>query len=110
MIWLYSAVQDIVKSDEKYQELEQKGQDALEHMKAGQLWDGFLLYSDYLIASFGETLNVQKKVKALHKAFDLGKTARSELSGEKDPYAALGVLFILGSLVRHGDLPREVRF
>jgi hypothetical protein len=40
----------------------------------------------------------------------MGKTAENEFLRSDDPNASLGVLFILGSLIKHGELPDEVKF
>lgn len=46
---------------------------------------------------------------ALEK-FDETRSAPGEFDHADDPYAGLGVLFILSSLMRHGRLPDEVKY
>ena len=36
--------------------------------------------------------------------------AQVELFSSRDPFASLGVLFVLASLVRHGKLPPELTY
>lgn len=72
MIWWASLLNDLRRSDEQRQTIEDRGQKALSEWKeAGQ--------------------------------------ARNELFNNDDPSAAFGVLYILDSLVRNGELPRELK-
>ena len=109
-IWLISAVKDAISSEEDFKRIEAKGQEALGQLKDGDAWEGLKGYSAYISDYLGETLNVTKKAKKLNKALEIGRTAQNEFLNSDDPYAAFGVLFILGSLIRHGELPQEVRF
>jgi len=109
-IWLISAVKDAVSSEEDFKRIEEKGQQALEQLKDGDIWEGLKGYSAYIADYVSETLNITKKTKKLNKALEIGRTAQNEFLNSDDPYAAFGVLFILGSLIRYGELPREVRF
>ncbi|MFP4098890.1 MAG: ATP-grasp domain-containing protein [Alphaproteobacteria bacterium] len=109
-VWLVSAVKDAVGKDEDFKEIEERGRQALRQMKDGELFEGLKAYSAYLADYLGETFNVGKKARRLNKALETGRTAHNELLNSDDPYAAFGVLFILGSLIRHGELPQEVRF
>ena len=45
----------------------------------------------------------------LVEAFDIAKNSSDELSEVKDPFAGLGILFVLSSLARHGQLPPEMK-
>lgn len=47
---------------------------------------------------------------AAHEEADYLKNSQSEFNNAHDPYAGLGVLFILSSLLRYGKLPDEVKF
>ena len=50
--------------------------------------------------------DIKTKIKAMNKS---GKLAKSEFDVEDDPFVGLGLLFIASSLIRHGELPPEVK-
>ena len=109
-IWLISAIKEAVNSDEDFKQIEQKGRDALNQMKSGKMWVGLKSYSIYLADYVSESLNIGKKTRRLNKALAEGRDAEDELLNSEDPYAAFGILFVLGSLIRNGKLPPEVTF
>lgn len=109
-VWLISAIKDVTRSDEKFEQIRQKGKTAAEKMKQGKFLDGLKDYSIYLTQYVTESFNFPRKIKQLQQAIKTGKQARNELFNGEDPYAAFGILFIIGSLIRHGHLPEELKF
>lgn len=109
-IWLISAVRDVVKSKEDFKEIEKQGHMALEKLKDGDVIEGLKGYSRYFSAYIVEAFNFPKKISKFKQVLELGRTARNEFLSSDDPNVAFGVLFILSSLLKHGNLPDEVRF
>lgn len=108
-IWLYSALQDVFSDNEELEDIERRGQLAWQRMKDGHIIQGVKEYSQFLYDHAGESLNFPKKMDKIRKAWKQGEGAHDELLNEDDPYVAFGLLFILGSLIRHGELPQEIR-
>ncbi|MEE4376452.1 MAG: ATP-grasp domain-containing protein [Candidatus Competibacteraceae bacterium] len=109
-IWLFSVIKESINSDEDFAEIKKKGQLALAKLEDGEVLESIKEYSSFIAEYLGETLNMKKKVQRFKQKLEIGKTARNELLNSEDPQAAFGILFILGSLIRYGELPREVKF
>jgi predicted ATP-grasp superfamily ATP-dependent carboligase len=110
VIWLLDAVRDALSQDDASERLEAQKHAALNHLRGGEIWDGFAAYADYLVRSGGQVLDIPSHWESLHRALARGRDARPEFFTRDDPVAVLGVLFVLGSLLRYGELPRELRF
>ncbi|MFP4098409.1 MAG: ATP-grasp domain-containing protein, partial [Alphaproteobacteria bacterium] len=102
--WMISALHDIIVNDENANEIEQKGQAALQSLKDGEILDGLKEFGSYLQA------HINEKKNRIEAVTELGRAARSQVLDTDDPLAGWGFLFILSSLLRHGELPKEVRF
>lgn len=109
-IWLLSAVKGMMEQDDIQKEIDKKGKAAIAQMKEGDIWRGLTNYSKFIAAQFGEHLNFSKKADKLQQTIALSREARSEFMNSEDPNTAFGALFILSSLLRHGELPDEIRF
>jgi len=109
-IWLISAIKDAIDNEEDFAAIEKQGKEALAKLKQGEVLEGLKDYASYLIDYLGETLDFAKKGKRLKKTMELGRSAQNEFLNSEDPYTAFGILFIIGSLIRRGRLPDEVRF
>ncbi|MFP4313897.1 MAG: ATP-grasp domain-containing protein [Alphaproteobacteria bacterium] len=109
-IWLVSALSDAIKNDEEFEKIEKQGKLALEKIKNGSVLQGMKDYGSYLFAYMGESLNLGKKAKKFEQSLKIGRAAKNELLDSDDPYVALGILFVFGSLYRQGHLPRELKF
>jgi predicted ATP-grasp superfamily ATP-dependent carboligase len=107
VLWLVSALQEVVEGDEPFAAVEARGREVLGHLRDGELRDGVNASAAWLASCMDAGGELGSRVKDL---LTEGRDARSELLDGDDPWAALGVLFVLGSLLRHGRLPREVRF
>lgn len=111
VVWLLDAVRDaFCREDGESERREAQRREALTHLREGEVWDGFAAYADYLARSGGRALDIPRHWESLQRALARGQDARSEFFTRDDPEAALGVLFVLGSLLRYGELPREMRF
>lgn len=63
----------------------------------------------YLGAMFSEAVNLDDAAFILQQRFSEAGEASSELRLKDDPMISLGAFYILGSLIRHGHLPPEVK-
>jgi predicted ATP-grasp superfamily ATP-dependent carboligase len=88
----------------KFDELTEKWPEIKEHLKDNNIAQAGEIFKDAMSESF-----------SLERAIDSFKLMRSEVKeaqkisyGEDDPFIGLGVLFILGSLIKYGKLPPEV--
>jgi predicted ATP-grasp superfamily ATP-dependent carboligase len=109
-IWLISAMEEVFSKEERTKELEEIGAQALERMKGGEFWEGLKDFTNYAGDYTKHKLDFSPQREKLDTVLKLGKSARNEILDSDDPLAAFGVLFILGSLWRHGRLPREIQF
>lgn len=110
-LWLFSAVNEIMNSDEETRaRIEEKGKAAIDAFKQGQMLKGMQEGFDSVSAYLGSVLDFQSKGRKFKEAMAQGREARTEIFDADDPKSAFGVLFIIGSLLRHGHLPREVKF
>jgi len=109
-LWLYSAMQDVFGNEEKRAEIEEKGREALDKMKSGNLIEGAKDYANYMLEAMGQKKEeLSQKAEQVNAVLKMGKSARREVLDTDDPYAAFGVLFIVDSLIRHGHLPEELK-
>lgn len=108
-LWIYSALKDVLDNDEKRQEIEAKGEQALARFREGDYWQSLKDYGAYLADALGYHLDFGRHSKQMRAALDIGRDARREILDTDDPYAAFGVLFIVDSLIRHGHLPHELK-
>ena len=75
------------------------------HLVHGE-WNGLAM----IWRGFRGSVKFDKGAFAAMEQMEASKGAPSEFDNAHDPYAGLGVLFILSSLLRHGRLPDEVKF
>jgi len=109
-IWLISALSEVLKDDDAFAGIEDQGKTALAKAKEGRILEAAQEYTAYLGGSLGQAFNVRRKAEHLRQVLAVGRGARDELLTGDDPKAILGVLFVLGSLLKYGELPREVRY
>ncbi|MEZ5961784.1 MAG: gamma-glutamyl-gamma-aminobutyrate hydrolase family protein [Hyphomonadaceae bacterium] len=102
--WLLAAIEDIAASDPHFNAASEAWKDAKTNIKSGELL-GALENAGKAVK---ETFSLKSATKELRDTLRALKEAPSELSEAKDPMVALGALFVLSSLVRHGKLPAEV--
>lgn len=88
-----------------FDDLEKKWPEIRKHLKRRNLAKAAELFKDALGGSFSLNQAVSKFGVMLGEAEEADKISYSE----DDPLIALGVLYVLASLVRHGELPPEIR-
>jgi gamma-glutamyl-gamma-aminobutyrate hydrolase PuuD/predicted ATP-grasp superfamily ATP-dependent carboligase len=105
-VWLLSAIEDVAASDPHFEAASsawRRGLRRLGRGKAGEAMRSFRLAAKQALSIGGAVEALQERISDL-------KGAPSELSDDEDPMVALGALFVLSSLVRHGKLPPEVTY
>lgn len=104
-LWTLSALQDVVESETHFDALGRAWSN-LWHSKRGESFrDRFNDFGAALKNSV-DGKDMIEKIKSMRA---LGKEARSEFAHGDDPFTGLGFLFIVSSLLRHGELPPELK-
>lgn len=103
-VWLLSAIQDIASSDVHFDEVRKGWKEAYASAKDRKVLDALKKFG----GSFGKVTDIESARKHLKKAMEDADEAQVELFSSRDPFASLGVLFVIASLVRHGKLPPEL--
>ena len=105
-VWLLSAIEDVASSDPHFEAAARAWRRAIRRLGRGKVSEAF--------RSFGmaatQALSVGSAMSKLQDRVSELKGAPTELSDNEDPMVALGALFVLSSLVRHGTLPPEVTY
>ncbi len=101
ILWLASTAQEIAESSTNFDRL-------------GEAWSskaggGFGEKLKRLTEALGDAVDINEACFRLFESADLAKNSSDELAEHEDPFAGLGVLFVLSSLARHGRLPEEVK-
>lgn len=105
LLSLFSALQDISQSDQHLSTLRQAWHQSWAEMKDGAVWEGLKHFAH----GVGDWINPKDDWHRLREALERSRDARPELFNAEDPFAALGLLYVLGSLLRTGRLPDEIR-
>lgn len=100
-----SAIHDAFEDEEAHDQLRQHFEEAMHEMTGGHFWHGLELW----VSSLGEALLPGERVNRLVQWFQENHEARSEIFSTDDPLTCLGVFYVLGSLIRRGQLPEELR-
>jgi predicted ATP-grasp superfamily ATP-dependent carboligase len=101
-----AALEELVADDERFEQLRHQHWDAgMRKLQDGAIWDGL---TD-LGQSVGEAMNLPERMERVRQWWQTSRQATGEIIDTDDPLAALGVLYIVGSLIRTGRLPQEVR-
>ena len=87
-----------------FERLKRKGRAGLEKIRSGAFWKGVGI----IASAVGEALNPMERVDRLQRFLEENRDAREEIFSADDPAAALGVLYVIASLVRNGRLPEEI--
>jgi predicted ATP-grasp superfamily ATP-dependent carboligase len=104
-LWALSALQGIYEDDVQF-----------DHMKTawGNLWDikqntPFMDRLKNLKTAFDQDVPFDKIFSDFKHANEQGDDAVSELDFDDDHFAGMGFLFVISSLLRHGELPPELQ-
>ena len=105
-VWLLSAIQDIASSDVHFSQVKDGWKEAMSSAKDRKIVEALKKFG----ASLGKVTDIESARKHLKKTMEDADEAQVELFSSRDPFASLGVLFVLASLVRHGKLPPELTY
>jgi predicted ATP-grasp superfamily ATP-dependent carboligase len=105
MLWLMGAVEDLAEDAGGFKALTAAWEDARGRLREGRWWSGLGLLADGLGRSLTPGLDRARLEAQWRRAAD----AAPEMFNADDPYAGLGLLYVLGSLIRNGRAPDELR-
>ncbi|MCD8570516.1 MAG: ATP-grasp domain-containing protein [Alphaproteobacteria bacterium] len=105
-VWLFSAIQDILKSDKDRTAMDGSWEDVLDHIESRSIKEG-LRDLDKAIA---RKMSYKDAYQSLKKIMQEVRDAKSELPLKEDPFIIFGIMFIFSSLIRHGRLPPEIKW
>jgi gamma-glutamyl-gamma-aminobutyrate hydrolase PuuD/predicted ATP-grasp superfamily ATP-dependent carboligase len=104
--WLLSAAQEVAASDPHLERAAEAWAKAKAHVSRGDV----IRALGRLAETVAESAQGAKALGQLKEHIREHGDLPSELSPKDDPAVGLGVLFVLSSLMRHGELPPEVKF
>lgn len=103
-LWTISALQDIAESETHFDKLKEVWE---------QMWsdngEGWRKKFHDLKAALHDSVDAKDIVEKIRSMKNVGKDAKSEFASEDDPFTGLGFLFVVSSLLRHGELPPELK-
>lgn len=102
--WL-SALQESIDSNESFEALSHHW-DQFKHELEGRHWESAWNSFSELMTTEIDAKPTMNKWKAINEQC---RYAHSDLLLNEDPQAALGMLFVVSSLFRHGELPPEFK-
>lgn len=105
-LWLVSAIEDIARSDVHFHRVEEAMEQAMARVRDRKVLEGLKVAG----ASFGRVFDANEAAHRLKLARRQAEGADSEIVLREDPLISLGALFVLGSLIRHGRLPPELKW
>lgn len=104
-IWAIPALQEIAECDTNFEKLKTVWKETWKDNKDEGWRQKFKYLADALKQSV-DAKDLMLKIKTMHER---GQQAKSEFSAEDDPFTGLGFLFVASSLLRHGQLPPELK-
>lgn len=102
--WL-AALQESIDSNESFETLARHWEQ-FKHQLEGRQWESVWRSFSELMTTEIHAKPTTEKWKALNEQ---SRYAHSDLLLDEDPQAALGMLFVVSSLFRHGELPPEFK-
>ncbi len=102
---MLSAVNDIAHSETHFTRLSEAWRDAGESLKEGRIGEAVKRFAK----NVGEVIDRDDIAFELFQAVYEIRGAKGELSFKEDRMANLGFLYVVSSLVRHGELPPEMK-
>jgi hypothetical protein len=102
---LIAAVEEVAESDEAIRGLGDAWRRSWRQLKDGQVGEALLGMVDALTGYLDPT----SRIEAINRWIRESRTAKTELLSSDDPLAPLGILYVLGSLLRSGKLPEELK-
>lgn len=105
-VWLLSAAQDVAESDPHLAKAARAWANCKDNAARGQLMSAL----KQLTETASSSVRGVPALGELREQIKAHAHLSSELNSDDDPVVALGVLFALSSLIRHGELPPELKF
>jgi gamma-glutamyl-gamma-aminobutyrate hydrolase PuuD/predicted ATP-grasp superfamily ATP-dependent carboligase len=105
-VWLLSAIEDVAASDPHFEAASSAWKRGVRRLGRGKIPEALRSFK----AAAKQSLSIGAALQELRERMSELKGAPTELSDDEDPMVALGALFVLSSLVRHGELPPEVTY
>jgi predicted ATP-grasp superfamily ATP-dependent carboligase len=104
-LWLLSAIHDTVASDAGFENLRTAWQEAWSSQNEQTGRDVLRRVSGILDSG----VDIRDTYDTIRSILREGRQAKNDVFFRDDPLILLGVFFVLGSLIRHGKLPPEMR-
>ena len=104
--WILSAAQEIAASDEHMERTSKAWKSLRQDVAKGDVLRALKHFPDIVSNSALSAGSLKSLAAELKSHEDLP----SEFTADHDPATGLGILFALSSLVRHGELPPELKF
>ncbi len=89
----------------RFDKLQEKWPDIKSRIADNDLKNAYRLFSD----AVQDTVSFSEAIDALKAIRRESKEAEDMTYADDDPFVGLGALFILGSLIQHGELPPEIK-
>ena len=100
-----SRLEKIVNDSLNFEEFSRKWPEISEHFRNAELKDGLSLFQDALSG----TVSIDEAVATFRELVSKKDEISKITYAEDDPFIGLGVLFVFAFLIRHGELPPELR-
>jgi len=100
-----SRIESLFSEAFNFDDLEAKWPDIKAHLKERELGKATALFKEAL----DDTITLDEAYDAFKVMMQEAKEAERLSYGEDDPFVGLGALFVLGSLIKHGELPPEIK-
>lgn len=104
-LWRLSALQDIIESEMDFKNFKDVWKKIWSKESDENLKQRLGALASCLKDSV-DSEDIRAKIKEMNES---GKIAKSEFGMEDDPFVGLGLLFVASSLIRHGELPPELK-
>jgi predicted ATP-grasp superfamily ATP-dependent carboligase len=103
-VWLFSAIQDILKSEKDCHAMDNSWENVLDSIDSKNIRDGLR----DLEKAIGKKMNYRQAWQTLKEIMNEAKDAKSDFPLKEDPFIIFGIMFILSSLIRYKKLPPEI--
>lgn len=104
-VWILNALQEVADSQDRTKEIDRAWQEAKAKLGEGEVFKGLKMTLDTL----GMTFDKREEIETFLNHVRQNRQAQSELFASDDPFVGLGLLHILVSLLKYGELPPELK-
>lgn len=98
-------IEELLSEAFNFNDLETAWPEIKEHLADKDFGKAAELFKDAL----DESITLEEAYKSFKNMMRTAEQAESMTYADDDPFVGLGVLFILGSLIKHGTLPPEIK-